>query len=145
MQEMWVQSLAKEYPLEKEMAIHSSILAWEIPWTEEPDGIQSMRSQRVRHNWSNLACMHTYRLCNYFCQVASVVSDSLRPLRLQPSRLLCPWDSPGKNTGVGCHFLLQRIFPTQGSNPCLLCLLHWQAGSLLLVPPGKSVTIFSAH
>ena len=35
-------------------------------------------------------------------------------------------DSPGKNAGVGCHFLLQGFFPTQGSNPCLLCLLHWQ-------------------
>ena len=43
-------------------------------------------------------------------------------------------DSPGKNTGVGCHALLQGIFPTQGSNPCLLGLLHWQAGSLPLVP-----------
>ena len=41
------------------------------------------------------------------CQVASVVSDSVRPHGLQPTRLLCPWDSPGKNTGVGCHFLLQ--------------------------------------
>ena len=39
---------------------------------------------------------------------------------LRPSRLLCPWDSPGKNTGVGRHFLLQEIFPTQGSNPHLL-------------------------
>ena len=39
-------------------------------------------------------------------------------------------DSPGKNTGVGCHALLQGIFPTQGSNLCLLCLLRWQAGSL---------------
>ena len=51
----------------------------------------------------------------------SVVSDSLRPRGLQPTRLLCPWDSPGKNTGVGCHFLLQGIFLTQGSN---LGLLH---------------------
>ena len=42
-------------------------------------------------------------------------------------RLLCLWDYPGKNTGVSCHFLLQGIFPTQGSNLCLLCLLHWQA------------------
>ena len=41
------------------------------------------------------------------CQVASVVSDSVRPYGLQPTRLLRPWDSPGKNTGVGCHFLLQ--------------------------------------
>ena len=43
---------------------------------------------------------------------------------LYPTRLLCPWDSPGKNTGVGCHFLLQRIFPTQRSNPYLWHLLH---------------------
>ena len=44
---------------------------------------------------------------------------------------------PGKKTGVGCHALLQGIFPTQGLNPHLLCLLHWQAGSLPLAPPGK--------
>ena len=44
---------------------------------------------------------------------------------------------PGKNTGTGCHFLLQEIFLTRGSNPCLLCLLHWQADSLPLTPPGK--------
>ena len=60
-----------------------------------------------------------------------VVSDSLWPHRLQPARLLRPWDSPGKNTRVGCHALLQGIFPTQGSNPGLLhyrrildCLSH---------------------
>ena len=47
-------------------------------------------------------------------------------------------DFPGKNTGVGCHSLLQGIFPTQGLNPHPLCLLHWQADSLPLVPPGKS-------
>ena len=46
----------------------------------------------------------------------SVVFDSLRPHGLQPTRLLCPWDSPGKSTGVGCHSLLQGIFLTQGSN-----------------------------
>ena len=48
-QEMWVQSLALEDALEEEMATHSSILAWNIPWTEEPGGIQSMESQRARH------------------------------------------------------------------------------------------------
>ena len=48
-----------------------------------------------------------------------------------------PWESLGKNTGEGCHALLQGIFPTQGLNPHLLSLLHWQAGSLTLVPPGK--------
>ena len=51
MQEMWVQSLGREDPLEKEMAIHYSILTWEIPWTEEPGGATVHRgSQRVRHN-----------------------------------------------------------------------------------------------
>ena len=49
-----------------------------------------------------------------------VVSDSLWPHGLWPAKLLCPWNSPGKNTGVGCHFLLQGIFPTQGLNPGLL-------------------------
>ena len=47
----------------------------------------------------------------------SVVSDSLWPHGLDPTRLLCPWNSPGKNSGVSCHFLLQGTFPTQGSNP----------------------------
>ena len=66
----------------------------------------------------------------------SVVSDSLGiPMDGSPPRLLCPWDSPGKNTGVGCHALPQGIFPTQGSNLSLLCLLHWQEGSLSLAPP----------
>ena len=57
------------------------------------------------------------------------MSDSLWPHGPQPARLLCPWDSPGKNPGVGCHFLLQGIFLTQGWN---LRLLHWQADSLSL-------------
>ena len=50
MQETWVRSLGQEYPLEEEMATHSSILVWEIPWTEEPGGLQSMELQRVRHH-----------------------------------------------------------------------------------------------
>ena len=62
----------------------------------------------------------------------AVMYESLGPYGLQPARLICPWNVPGKNTGVGCSFLLQGIFPTQGSNPYLLHLLHWQAGSLPL-------------
>ena len=50
MLETWVRSLGWEDPLEKEMATHSSVLAWRIPWTEEPDGLQSMGSQRVEHD-----------------------------------------------------------------------------------------------
>ena len=50
MQETWVQSLGREDPLEEEMATYCSILAWEIPWTEEPGGLESMGLQRVRHH-----------------------------------------------------------------------------------------------
>ena len=52
MQETWVRFLGREDPLEKEMAIHSSTLVWKIPWTEEPDRLQSMGSQRVGHDWA---------------------------------------------------------------------------------------------
>ena len=70
----------------------------------------------------------------------SAVSNSLQPQGLQPARLLRPWDFPGKNTGVGSHFLLQGIFPTQGSNPCLphcrqtlYCLSHQGSSEKTLV------------
>ena len=60
-------------------------------------------------------------ICERKCESVShsVVSNSLWPHGLKPTRSLCPWDSPDKNTGVGCHFLLQGIFPTQGLNLCL--------------------------
>ena len=64
----------------------------------------------------------------------SAMPDSLRPHGRWPTRLLCPWNSPGKNTRVGCHFLLQGIFLTLGLNLCLLRLPHWQVGSLPLKP-----------
>ena len=53
MQESWVLSLNQDDPLEKGMAVHSNILSWRIPWTEEPGGLQSLGSQRVRHYWSD--------------------------------------------------------------------------------------------
>ena len=65
------------------------------------------------------------------------MSDFLWPYGPQPTGLLCPWDSPGRNTGVSCHVLLQGIFPTQGWNPHLFYLLHWWVGSLPLAPLGK--------
>ena len=69
--------------------------------------------------------------------LCSCISDSLQSYGLWPTKLFCPWDCPGKNTRVGCHALLQGIFSTQGSNLHLLCLLHWQAGSLPLAQLGK--------
>ena len=65
------------------------------------------------------------------CSVAKLCWVSANP-QIVPTCLLCPWNSPGKNTGVSCHFLLQRIIPTQGSNLHLLCLLHSQTDSLPL-------------
>ena len=56
-------------------------------------------------------------------------------------QLLCPWNVPGKNTGVGCHFILQGIFPTQGSNPDLLHLLHCR-WILYLLSYGESPSLF---
>ena len=62
--------------------------------------------------------------CCCCCFVTSVVCDSVQPYGQKLTRLLCLWDSPGKNTGMGCHVPFQGIFLTQGSNPHLLHLLH---------------------
>ena len=70
MWETWVQSLGREDLLEKEMATHSSILAWKIPWAEKPGRLQSMGSQRVGHNWATslslLILKYHYELMKYF-------------------------------------------------------------------------------
>ena len=62
-----------------------------------------------------------------------------------PARLLYPWDPPGKDIGVGCHFLLQEIFLTQGSNLGLLCSLQGQADSLPLSDLGERGEAFEPH
>ena len=71
--------------------------------------------------------------------------SSLQPYGPSLTRLLCPWDSPGKNTGVGCQALLQGIVPTQGSSLSLLHLLHWHVSSLPLASPWKPVYISTNH
>ena len=82
----------------------------------------------------------------YVCVcVCLVVSDSWQLLDCSLPGSSVHGDSPEKNTGVGCHFLLQRIFLTHGSNPCLLHLLHWQADSFPLAPPGKPLLHFASH
>ena len=67
---MWktrVRPLVREDPLEKEMAIHSSTLAWKIPWTEEPGGLQSMGLQRVGHDWATYSCFILYFKGKFAC------------------------------------------------------------------------------
>ena len=75
------------------------------------------------------ACVLSFQLCPTPC----------KPMDCSPPGVLpgMRWDSLGKSTGVGCHVFLQGIFLIQGLNLCLLGLLHWQAGSLTLVLPGK--------
>ena len=67
-----------------------------------------------------------------YVSVCSVASNSLWPKGPQPARLLSTWNFPSKNIGSSCHFLFQRIYLTQGLNPSLLRLLHWQADCLAL-------------
>ena len=75
-----------------------------------------------------LTCIH---YC--MCSVAQLHLTLCDPMNCLPARLLCPWNFSGKDTGTGCHFLLQGIVPAQGSN----LSPHWQADSLPLAPPQK--------
>ena len=105
---------------------------------------------------SLVVSMNTISTPHLACVLScSVLSDSLWPSGLQPTRLLCPWDFPGKNTGVGCFFLLHGIFPAQGSNTrhLISCtgqqiLYHcttWKACTPHLILPFESSLSFSPH
>ena len=117
------------------MATHSSILAWRIPmdrgpWSATVHGLSKSRTRLILH-----ICI----LSTVYMKESKVAQSCLtlcNPWTIACTRLLPQWDSLGKNTGVGCHFLLQGIFPTQGSNPglahcrqTLYCLSH--QGSLI--------------
>ena len=86
----------------------------------------------------NLKCLTSACSCVHAQSLQYVRLFVLPWTHVTPASLLWPWDFPGKNTGVGCYALLQRLFLTQGSNLSILCLLRWQAGSSPLAPPGKS-------
>ena len=128
--ETWVWSLCWDDPLEEGKTAHSSILAWRTSWTEEPGELWSVGLQRVVHNWMR---KHSTAQALGKMGVCALSRVWLFPT---PWTIACQaplsMDFPGKNAGVGCHFLLQGIFPTQGLNPHLLRLLHWQVGSLAL-------------
>ena len=106
----------------------------------DPQWPHGLQPTRLLHPW-DFPGKSTGVGCH--CLLRRPVCVHAKSLQLCPTlcaptdRLLGLWDSPGKNTGVGCHDLLQGIFLTQGSNPCLFCLLHWWASSLPLAPPGK--------
>ena len=79
MQETWVQPLGREDPPEEGMATHPSILAWRISWTEEPGRLLSIGLQRVRHNWSNLACTLTICSLGERTFIITLVTSNHRP------------------------------------------------------------------
>ena len=81
---------------------------------------------------------HSFNMCAKLLQSCPTLCDAMD---CSPPGSSVHGDSPGKNTRVGCHALFQGIFPTQGSNPHLLCLLHWQSGSFPLVPLGSPLLI----
>ena len=88
-----------------------------------------LKTQNSVSSEVGMECGHAKLLqsCLTFCD----------PMDCSPPDSSVHGNSPGRNTGVGCHALLQGIFPTQGLNSCLLHVLHWQAGSLPLVLPRK--------
>ena len=100
---------------------------FQYPYLENPTNRGTWQAivHGIAKSWTGLSNFHDHNVTTYMCTSAhSVVSKSWKAYGLWPARLLCPWDSPGKNTGVGCCALLQGIFPAQGSNPCLLHLLQ---------------------
>ena len=89
MWETWVWSLGRKDPLEKEMATHSSIAAWRIPWTAEPGELQFMGLHRIGHNWSNLACTCS---CIYIANSLCCTVEAINVLCAQSCPTLCiPW------------------------------------------------------
>ena len=110
-----------------------------LPPRTIPLGDPSAPAPSIQYRASNLDWQLVSQLLKPLLSVASVVSNSLWPHGMRPTRLLYPWDFPGKNTGVGCHFLLQGILLTQGSNPHLLSTVSpvLNTDSLPLVEPGN--------
>ena len=95
---------------------------------------ERLKGQRLMAIKHMKRCATLLIICMLTCSAAS---DSLRLHGMQPTRLLCPWNFPGRNTGVRCPFLLQGIFPTQGTNPRLLLA----GGFFTTEPPGKPIFI----
>ena len=89
MQEMCVQSLGWEDPLEKEISIHSSILAWRIPWPEEPSGLQSMGLQSVGHNWETNTSTFTNTFTALFYMTENIYNENF--FFLMSQKLTMAW------------------------------------------------------
>ena len=93
-------------------------------------------------NCTHYSYLTSFTLMSFFLFQETILSNAQLFVTLWTVAHQVPlsWNSPGKNTGAGCHALLQGIFLTQGLNPRLLCLLHWRLGSF--TPPGKPLLPF---
>ena len=135
-QETWVQPLGQEDPLEEGMATHSNVLAWRIPWIEERFGLQFMGSQRVRHNWSDLACMHTHP-SNY--SIKKILHCVYVPQLSYP--FVCWWTSRLLPCPAYCKQSCYEHWGTRERTHVFL-LKDWNSKFLIL---DKEIKIFTAH
>ena len=109
------------------------------PWCH----LSFMHSWKSLFSWHHFLCVFLRWVCSVWMCLVIQLCLSLWPHRLQPTRLPCPWDFPDKNTGVGCPFLLQGTLSTQGLNPRVLSLRHWQVDSLSRAQPGRPLKMGS--
>ena len=126
------------YALEKEMATHSSVLAWRIPGMGEPGGLPSLGSHRIGHNWSDLAAYNTSNIKSLLFLSHWVTSDCAIPSTVHYQAPLSI-GFPRQEYWSGVPFLLQGIFPTQGWNSLLL---NWQEDSLQLSHQGSLLNLY---
>ena len=136
--DIWKHWLEKQTWERSESPRHNVLMRRQKVWVEAWGQYLKGPSKILPHGTDSRLYMG---ICVCVCVFShSVVSNSLWPHGLQPTRLLCPWDSPRKNTVVGCHFPLQGSFLTQGSKPCLLC---WQPDSLPLHHQGSPSRLYT--
>ena len=131
-------------PLPLHLPENSSVCPFLTKWKQWANRRTSSAS--VPHKHLFLSALRRRGLPSFAvccCVVTKLCPTLCKPMDCSPARLLCPWDSPGDNMGVSCHFLLQGIFLTQGSNPHLLLdrrvLYHWAAGEAHQMAAQKSV------
>ena len=151
MQETWVWSLVREDPLEKKMATHSSILAWRIPWTEEPSGLQSMGLQRVGHDWATSLSLFTLTFHTLYSRIIEIPCSPMQThfffncnvdiQLLSHIRLFAtPWTAAHQASLFFTISWLMSMESVMPSNHLVLCC------SLLLLPSiFPSIWVFSSE
>ena len=133
---IWLYYGTNTYPVQVNVSLDAAnfdtLEDWDYSVSYTVDTLISSAVASATVNGANLAT------ATFFERAFTLVKS---PIAFNGIYILCPWDFPGRDTGVGCYFLLQEIFLTQGGNLCLLWLLHWQADSLPLSHLGSPINI----